>query len=318
MFQEILGRSSWGWAGTGYPGLVVSPPVLRALGRHPFDARATITLMVLGGVLSVLAFSGADLDVLLLDERTWKLLPWTLPTSVLLHGNAMHLGFNLLVLWQLGRVVEAIWGTWRTVLFFLFLAIGSQSAQWALSGPAVGLSGVVYGLFGLLWAASRWHEDQLGLLNPSVTRMLVGWFFLCILLTEMGTLRIANTAHGAGAILGAALGWSLSGPRDRRGWKWFLFPALTLLFVLAGQFGRPYLNFSPSRAREVFAIGYAQEQAGQDQAALESFMEATSILPKFEEAWWNQGVCLQKLGFRDEAEACFKRSKELGHGDDEE
>ncbi len=292
---------------------MVSDPILRALNRHPLDARATITLIVLGGTLSLMAFQGADLEVLLLDERAWKQRPWTVLTSVLFHGNAMHLGFNLLVLWQLGRVVEAIWGTWRTVLFLLFLAAGSNSAQWALSGPSVGLSGVVYGLFGLLWAASRWHPDKLGLLNPSVTRMLVGWFFLCIVLTETGTLRVANVAHGSGALLGAALGWSLSGPRDRRGWRWLLFPGMTLLFVLAGQFGRPYLNFTESRAREIFAIGYNQEIAGQNQAALESFIEAIQILPDFEEAWWNRGVCLQKLGRSEEAEECCQRSRELGH-----
>lgn len=292
---------------------MVSDPILRALARHPLDARAVITLMVLGGTLSLMAFSGADFDALVLDEKTWQTRPWSVATSVLLHGNAMHLGFNLLVLWQLGRIVEAIWGTWRTTLFLLFLAVGSNSAQWALGGGAIGLSGVVYGLFGLLWAASRWHTDKLGLLNPSVTRMLVGWFFLCILLTESGTLRIANVAHGSGALLGAALGWSLSGARDRRGWRWLLFPGLTLLFTLAGQYGRPYLNFSPSRAREVFAIGYAQEQADENRAALASFINATRILPDFEEAWWNQGVCLQKLGRREEAEVCFQRSRELGH-----
>jgi membrane associated rhomboid family serine protease len=291
---------------------------LRALDRHPSDARAIITLIVLGTTLSLMAFNGADLDALVLHERTWHLRPWSVATATLLHGSAMHLGFNMMVLWQLGRVVEAIWGTWRTTVFLLFLAVGSNSAQWALGGGAIGLSGVVYGLFGLLWAASRWHPDKQGLLNPSVTRMLVGWFFLCILLTETGTLRIANVAHGSGALLGAALGWSLSGPRDRRGWRWLLFPALTLLFTLAGQFGRPYLNYSPSRAREVFAIGYTQEQAGDDQAALASFREATRILADFEEAWWNQGVCLQGLGRMDEAETAFQRARNLGYDSDQE
>lgn len=289
-----------------------SEPVLRALARPAQDARAVLTLMVLSGVLSTFELLGSDLGDLLTDPLRWPARPWTLVTSALIHGHLLHLFFNLMLLWQLGRLVELIWGTLRTALFLLCLLAGTSAAQWALSGPSIGLSGVVYGLFGLLWAVDRWQEDKQGLMPPSTANLLWGWLVLCIVLTEAGLLRVANVAHASGALLGASLGWSLSRPRDQRGWRWFLFPALVLLMTLAGLFGRPLLNRSESRALELFGQGLRFEEQAEIERALAAFEQAAKIDPSFAEAWFNQGVMQNRLGRPLDAEASFRRAEELG------
>lgn len=277
------------------------------------EARATLTLLVVSALLSGFAFSGADLEDLLTRPEVWPARPWTLLSSALLHGSPMHLIFNLLMGWQLGRVVEAIWGTGRTAFLLLFLLAGSNAAQWALSGPSIGLSGVVYGLFGLLWAADRWQEDKRGILNPGTANLLWGWMVFCILLTELGAMQIANVAHVSGALLGVSLGWSLAGDRSRRGWRWFLFPTLTISMVAAGLFGRPLLNRSESRAVELFQRGVAAEQAGDLDGALQAFQEASELAPSLPEPWWNQGVVHQRRGETEQAEAAFQRARDLGY-----
>jgi membrane associated rhomboid family serine protease len=82
----------------------------------------------------------------------------------------------------------------------------------------VGLSGVVYGLFGLLWMGRRWHTDMYAVCDQHMSQILLGWFFLCIVLTYANILPVANIAHGAGFGFGVLYGGALWSPRQRRRW----------------------------------------------------------------------------------------------------
>ena len=55
--------------------------------------------------------------------------------------------------------------------------------------------------------------------NPTTVQLLIGWFFLCILLTMMKVWNVANTAHGAGFIFGYLLGQSIFTIRRRALWR---------------------------------------------------------------------------------------------------
>ena len=137
--------------------------------------------------------------------------PWRMVTSVFPHGGVIHLLFSLLWTWRLGSAIELTLESWRTLALFLLVGSLSSTAQFALDPVyingipygGIGLSGVVYGYFGFLWVLDRRDDRFRGVITPSITRIMVIWFFLCILLPG---LNVANWAHGAGLVTGLLLG----------------------------------------------------------------------------------------------------------------
>jgi len=86
--------------------------------------------------------------------------PWQVVTYSLLHGDMLHLFFNMLGLWMFGSEIERLWGTKRYIQFLLASVLSAAAVQllWtSLSGsraPTVGLSGALFGLllaFGMMF-----------------------------------------------------------------------------------------------------------------------------------------------------------------------
>ena len=98
--------------------------------------------------------------------------PWRMLTSALLHhpGNAMHIAFNMLALWFVGRAMEPEIGRTRFITLLVLSAWGGSlailiSAALGLShpfGPTVGASGAVFGLFGALFILMRSSGSETG------------------------------------------------------------------------------------------------------------------------------------------------------------
>jgi hypothetical protein len=105
--------------------------------------------------------------------------------------------------------VEAWMGSLRYAGFIVLVAAGSSATSFLASEHGIGLSGVVYALFGLLYALRRDKGFAAEQVHPQIVRLFVGWFFLCILLTYTNIMPIGNVAHGAGAVLGWLVGKSL-------------------------------------------------------------------------------------------------------------
>lgn len=82
--------------------------------------------------------------------------PWTLVTYSFLHGNFMHLAFNMLGMWMFGAAVEQVWGTRRTAAaYFASVVTGgvTQIIVGAMFGEAAGpVIGASAGVFGIMLA----------------------------------------------------------------------------------------------------------------------------------------------------------------------
>jgi membrane associated rhomboid family serine protease len=133
--------------------------------------------------------------------------PHALITSAFLHGDFMHLVFNLWWMWELGSFLERRVGAFRYVILILAAAAFGSVAQLAWNGEmGIGLSGVVYAVFGLLLTQRNHDKDTAAILPLSRVGIFVGWFFLCIALTHSGMMNVANMAHAAGLITGLWFG----------------------------------------------------------------------------------------------------------------
>jgi membrane associated rhomboid family serine protease len=276
---------------------------------HFLEYQVSLVLSLAAAGLSIKRFQGHDLSFLMLDYRVWPEEPWRLLTCCLLHGNYVHLIFNLYWTLRFGYLLEPVFGTVAMLAIFVFLGAVSSAAQWAISGPCIGLSGIGYGLFGLAWALDRYHPSYRGIMDERTTVAFVIWFFLCIAATLTHTMPVANTAHGAGALLGGLLGLSLSPFPKRHVLGRAGLVALTSVILLASTVGRPYVNFSDARAWELAYDGYValeREDLPAAQAALE---RSTEVDPDGPYAWHNLGVVYARLHRMDDAESAFRRAE---------
>jgi rhomboid protease GlpG len=136
--------------------------------------------------------------------QIWRQEPWRLVTPIFLHFGIWHLLFNMVMLIQLGAIVEAVRGSWRFAIFVLLIAVPSNIAQYLWSGPSFGgMSGVLYGLFGYVWMKSRFEPASGFYMPPNTVIWMVAWFVLCVF-GVMG--HVANVVHGVGFAAGLILG----------------------------------------------------------------------------------------------------------------
>lgn len=142
---------------------------------------------------------------------------WRLISPVLLHGNFIHLLFNMLWLAILGRQIEQRIGKKRYLLFIVITALISNTAQYLMIGPNfLGFSGVLCAMFTFIWYRQK-HAPWEGYLLEPGTLLFVSIFILLMASLQLfafyleifhGTqfpLGIGNTAHLSGALVGLLL-----------------------------------------------------------------------------------------------------------------
>ena len=150
-----------------------------------------------------------DLDSILhgpfdLWEGEW----WRMPLSAFHHAHIVHLGFNVLAFVGLGLMLERRMRWWTYALFFVMACTVSVLPEYLLEHQVVGISGGIAGVFGYLIVLRR--NDPW--LQMAITRRFIRAFLIslvvCVVLTELNILPIANVAHFAGLGYGWIAGWS--------------------------------------------------------------------------------------------------------------
>lgn len=138
--------------------------------------------------------------------------PWRLVTSMFLHGSLLHLAFNMLALWQVGQLVERLFGSARFIGLYLIAGVcGSlASVLWHPAVNSVGASGAIFGIVGGLFAFTR-HEHS-GV-PPTVVTELRGSllpFLLFNLAAGFVYPHTDNAAHIGGLVGGWVAGMFLA------------------------------------------------------------------------------------------------------------
>ena len=215
-------------------------------------ATRPIVTQTLVGVIAVIYLVGMVGEISLVNR--FALRPvlvgdgqwWLLITSAFLHANLMHVGFNGILLWRLGEMLETTLGPWRFgALYLAGLAGGSVGVMitgwlWTtpladvpLLGtvlttnpgiPTVGASGAVFALMGAAMSGMRergidpWRTDIGGLvlLNLIITFVVPG---------------ISVGGHLGGLVAGAAVGRLLFVAREQARRRAALVAGIGLLLL---------------------------------------------------------------------------------------
>lgn len=163
---------------------------------------------------------------------------WRPFTSTLLHGNLIHAAFNVYWLATFGSALENRFGPSRTLGLIVLLGYVSMLPQFVIGDfvtypptRIVGLSGIVYGLFGIVLVGRRYRPEFEAVCSSDTVKLLVGWFVLCIVLTRLDIMRVANIAHGAGLLFGMVYG--LVAFDVRRRLRWALLASVATALVLS-------------------------------------------------------------------------------------
>lgn len=143
------------------------------------------------------------IDVLVDSGQWWRLLG-----PALIHFSVLHIAFNLLWWWSLGRQIEITFGITSLLMLFVFSAVVSNVAQLLVSGANFGgLSGVVYALVGCVWWLG-WLKPNWGLTLPKpIVVFLLVWLVVGYL--DVLPVHMANTAHLVGLVCGCLFAWFL-------------------------------------------------------------------------------------------------------------
>ena len=199
----------------------------RGAGRYFSRARGgsavtmTLAIIAVTSVVSLVAdIGGPDgsqlLQALEMDKvaiahgELYRLL-----TVVLVHAplaeNPFHLVLNMYGLWLFGPFVERLYGPWRMLTFYVVTAVGASLLSFAMSDPAtsspyaVGASGALFGLIGVLVAALYVHRPALGEVGRGLLVNLVAIIALNLMF-GLSVAGIDNWAHVGGLLTGIWLG----------------------------------------------------------------------------------------------------------------
>src|SRR5437879_3901094 len=217
-------------------------------------------------------------------------------------------------LWVFGTLVEHTFGRLATVGLMVLFAAGSTAAEYALFEGGVGLSGVGYGLFGMLWVLSRRDARFAGAVDGQTVALFLGWFAFCCAATATGAWRVANAAHAAGLVLGVLLGLTVLSARRRLA-VGALLSGTTLLMLLGATVGRPYVNLAGQVAPELAYLGYLDLERGLDESAARRYGQALELDRGNADWWYDLAVARQRLGQTQGAIDAFQHASDLRPSD---
>lgn len=159
-----------------------------------------------------------------LAEGEW----YRMLTSGFLHFGIIHLAFNMLLLFQLGQLLEPLVGRLRFALLYVAALLAGSAGAMVIQPDQFhgGASGAVFGLMGA--AAVSMQRRGVNPLSSSLGTVLM----LNLILTfTIGGISIGG--HLGGIVGGAAAGWFMVAPNWRTTPVWVSYAAPVAVIVIA-------------------------------------------------------------------------------------
>lgn len=189
--------------------------------KYAITTKIIILNVVLFFVFMSLIYLGVPLEKIAvkpLDILSGKNI-WTLLTSMFMHGGILHLFVNMFSLFFMGNLTERILGAKRYLFFYLGAGIFSSLIyvfssliplfSETLKTPAVGASGALFGIVGVLMILTPNLPVHVMLIPIPIKLKYAapGLLVLLWLVSIGGNIPIGNIAHLAGLTIGLGYGF---------------------------------------------------------------------------------------------------------------
>lgn len=152
---------------------------------------------------------------------------YRLVTSMFVHEQIWHIGFNMLSLWWLGGPLEAALGRARYLAVYFVSGLAGGALAYLLASPTTqtfGASGAIFGLFGATAVLMRRLNYDL---RPIMALLVINLIF------TFGWSSISWQAHIGGLVAGVVTGYAMvHAPRERRSLVQYGTCALVLLVIV--------------------------------------------------------------------------------------
>ena len=177
--------------------------------------QSLVTYIIIAVNVVVFAFSflypsivdaGAQINPLVAQGEYWRLF-----TAMFLHANFLHIGFNMLSLFFVGRAIEVYYGKLRYLAIYLLSGIAGGILYFFTSpaGSAIGASGAIFGVFGALGVFYIVNRRSLGAYGRGAIGNWLFWIGLNLVF-GLSNPDIALFAHIGGLIAGMLIAFALS------------------------------------------------------------------------------------------------------------
>jgi membrane associated rhomboid family serine protease len=221
----------------------------RTLVTKPYATMALMAINVVVFVIDIASGSGggvADMNEVAADGSLFGPAvaagDWWRPiTSGFIHYGLIHIGFNMLLLYQLGLLLEPALGRVRFLILYFTALLGGSALVLVMSYDTVtaGASGAVFGLMGASVVGLRSRG-----IDPFHTGIpqLLG---INLVITLVFSRYISVGGHIGGLVAGLVAGWILFEGAPRLPAGKYLAPALCVA-IAAGLYGAClYLGDNP-------------------------------------------------------------------------
>ncbi len=153
---------------------------------------------------------GADYGPLTVTQGEW----WRVLTCCFVHMGFVHLGFNMVVLYQIGPLMERLLGNIGFLIVYLVAGLTGSVCSLALKPYLIsaGASGAIFGLYGALIGFLILRRDSIP--RPALKNILTSAIIFLIYNAVYGVLRagVDLAAHGGGLVAGLICGMAVSTP----------------------------------------------------------------------------------------------------------
>ena len=117
-------------------------------------------------------------------------------------------------LYLVGPIVEGLYGSARFLLFYLLTAAAASTLSYVITpNDAVGASGAIFGLFGILFVAQRIHHPLMDRQARSIATQIGALIVINLVIgfgLAGGGVGIDNFAHVGGLLAGAWIGLTIA------------------------------------------------------------------------------------------------------------